>query len=109
LLLAAVTPDNKPALSFRGSTQTYSDSQLRLWIRNASGGTLAAIKSNPNVVLIYRSATTPVLQFHGVARVTTDDKERTRVFENAPERERSSDPERKGTAIIVDLSKSKAF
>ena len=105
LLLAAVTPDNKPALSFRGSTQVYSDSQLGLWIRNASGGTLEAIKNNPNVALVYRSAVTPVLQFHGLARVATDDAERARVFENSPERERKADPERKGVAVIVDLTK----
>jgi hypothetical protein len=27
------------------------------------------------------------------------------VFENSPERERKSDPERKGLAIIIDLDK----
>jgi hypothetical protein len=30
LLLAAVAPDSKPVLSFRGSTQVYSDGQLDL-------------------------------------------------------------------------------
>jgi hypothetical protein len=55
--------------------------------------------------MIYRSATTPVLQFHGRARITTDEAERVRVFENAPEREQKSDPERKGVAIVIDLAK----
>ena len=27
------------------------------------------------------------------------------MFENAPERERESDPERKGVAIVIDLAK----
>ena len=105
LVLAVVTHENKPSLSFRGSTQVYSDDQLGLWIRNTSGGTIEAIRHNPNVALMYRSATTPLLQFQGRARIATDDAERKRVFANSPEREQKSDPERKGGAIIVDLDK----
>jgi hypothetical protein len=105
LALAVVTPDNKPSLSFRGSTQVYSDDQLGLWVRNTSGGTIAAIRNNPNVALIYRSATTPLLQFQGRARIATDAAERARVFDNSPERERTADPERNGNAIIIDLDK----
>jgi len=105
LLLAAVSPDGKPVLSFRGSVQTYSDDQLGLWARNGQGGTLDAIRANPNVVLVYRSATTPVLQFHGRARVAQSDQERARVFDSAPEREQAADPERKGVAVIVDLDR----
>jgi len=105
LLLAVVTPENKPVLSFRGSTQVYSDDQLGLWVRNTSGGTIEAIRKNPNVAMMYRSATTPLLQFQGRARIATDTAERNRVFENSPEREQKSDPERKGNAIIIDLDK----
>src|ERR1700722_16461709 len=105
LLLAAVTSDSKPLLSFRGSTQVYSDGQLGFWIRKASGGTIEAIKGNPQVAMMYRSATTPMLQFHGRARIATDEAERERVFGNAPEREQKSDPERKGVAIVIDLAK----
>jgi hypothetical protein len=105
LLLAAVSPDGKPVASFRGSVQTYSDDQLGFWARNAEGGTLDAIRANPNVVLVYRSATTPVLQFHGRARITSDDGERKRIFERAPEREQAADPERKGAAVIIELDR----
>jgi len=105
LVLAVVEPDGKPRLSFRGSTQTYSDDQLGLWVRNTAGGTLEAIRNNPHVALMYRSATTPLLQFHGRARLATDESERARVFENSPERERQSDPERKGAAIVIDLDR----
>ncbi len=104
MLLAAVDDTGQPLLSFRGSAQVYSDDQLGLWVRNAEGGTLAAIRHNPKVALMYRSATTPLLQFQGEARIATDEPERAKVFENSPERERNSDPERKGTAIIIDLN-----
>jgi hypothetical protein len=105
LLLVAVSTDKRPVASFRGSVQTYSDDQLGLWARNREGGTLDAIRANPNVVLVYRSATTPVLQFHGRARITDDASEVSRVFESAPAREQAADPERKGAAVIVDLDR----
>ena len=105
LVLAVVTALSRPRLSFRGSTQVYSDDQLGFWLRNTGGETIDAIKHNPQVALMYRSATTPLLQFQGRARIATDESERARVFESAPEREQKSDPERKGLAIIIDLDK----
>jgi hypothetical protein len=105
ILLAVVDSDNRPVLSFRGSTAVHSDDQLGLWIRNNQGGTIEAIKRNPQVALMYRSATVPMLQFQGRARIATDAAERNRVFDAAPERERNSDPERKGTAIVIDLDR----
>ena len=105
MLLAVVTPDGKPSLSYRGSTQVFSDDQLGLWVRNAAGGTIDAIRKNPHVAMMYRSATTPLLQFHGRARIAMDEAERARVFESAPEREQKADPERKGLALIIDLDR----
>jgi hypothetical protein len=105
ILLAAVDQDNRPVLSFRGSTAVHSGDQLGLWVRNTQGGTIEAIKRNPHVALMYRSATTPMLQFQGRARIVTDESERNRVFEAAPERERNMDPERKGIAVVVDLDR----
>jgi hypothetical protein len=105
MLLAAVSADAKPVLSFRGSLQTHSNDQLGLWARHATGVTMEAIQANANVVLVYRSATTPVLQFHGRARIAQDEAERNAVFEAAPAREQAADPERKGAAVIIDLDR----
>jgi len=107
LLLAAVDRDRKPVLSFRGSTAVFSDTQLSFWARNATGGTLEAIKQNPHVAFMYRSESVPLLQFIGRARITEDAAERTRAFELAHEKERASDPERKGRAVMVDLDEVK--
>jgi len=107
LLLAAVDQDRRPLLSFRGSTAVFSGTQLSFWARNGSGGTLAAIKENPHVALMYRSPSVPLLQFIGRARITDDPEERDRVFALAHEKERASDPERKGRAVIVDLDEVK--
>ena len=103
MVLAVVDAQNKPSLSFRGSTQVHGDDQLGLWVRNTTGNTLEAIKQNPHVALMYRSATTPLLQFQGRARIVTDEAERGSVYDRAPDRERAGDPERKGVAIIIDL------
>jgi hypothetical protein len=103
MLLAAVDKDGKPVLSFRGSTSVFSDTQLSVWARNAEGGTLSAIAQNPNVALMYRSATTPMLQFIGRARISKDPAERDRAYDLAPERERKADEARKGSAVIIDL------
>ncbi len=103
LLLAAVSADQRPVLSFRGSTAVFSADQLSLWVRNAEGGTLSAIRHNPHVALVYRSPSVPVLQFIGRARITDDAAERERVFSLAHERERAADPERKGQAVVIDL------
>ena len=105
LVLAVADATGQPQLSFRGSLQTYSDTQLGFWLRNVQGSTIEAMRKNPRVSLIYRSETTPVLQFHGRARITTDNNERERVFAAAPEAERKADPDRKGLAVIIDLTR----
>lgn len=107
LLLAAVDRDGKPILSFRGSTAVFSETQLSFWARNAAGGTLDAISQNPNVALMYRSQSIPFLQFAGRARIADDSKDRDRVFGLAHEKERATDPERKGRAVIIDLNEVK--
>jgi len=107
LLLAAVDQDSKPVLSFRGSTAVFSDTQLSFWARNAEGGTIDAIRQNPHVALMYRSPSVPLLKFVGRARIADDPAERKRTFDLAPEKERASDPQCKGRAVIVDLDEVK--
>jgi hypothetical protein len=105
ILLAAVDAQHRPVLSFRGSTTVHTDDSLGLWVRNVAGGTIEAIKQNPHVVLMYRSATVPFVKFEGRARIATDPAERNQVFEAAPEREQSGDPDRKGLAVVIELDK----
>jgi len=103
VLVAAVSADAKPLLSFRGSVAPFGDQQLSFWARNAEGGTIEAIRANPNVSLMYRSATVPLLQFTGRARVTDDPAERDRAFDLSHPREQQSDADKKGVAVIVEL------
>jgi hypothetical protein len=107
LLLAAVTAEQKPVLSYRGSTAVFSDTQLSFWARKAEGGTIEAIRQNPQVALMYRSQAVPLLQFSGRAHVTDSAEERERVFSLAHESEQKADAERKGLAVIIDLDEVK--
>ena len=106
ILLAAITTDGKPRMSFRGSVQALSPDQLGFWVRRVEGETMEGIKANPNVSLMYRDAGKRLLlQFAGRARIAADKAERDRVYESAPERERNADPERKGEGVVIDLDR----
>jgi hypothetical protein len=105
VLVAAVSPDAKPLASFRGSVAVFGDQQLSFWARNGEGGTVEAIRQNPNVVLVYRSSTVPVLQFSGRGRVVTDGEERERAYAISHAREQASDADKKGVAVIVELDR----
>ena len=106
MLLAAITTDGRPRMSFRGSVQTLSADQLGFWVRRVEGETMEGIKVNPNVALMYRDAGNRILlQFAGRARIATDPAERARVFESAPEQEQRADPERKGEGVVIDLDR----
>ena len=105
MILAVVAEGGRPRLSFRGSTQVFSDDQLGFWARNAEGETLAAIRANPNVAFMYRAPPArTTLQFTGRARIAQG-PERDLVYESAPEFEQRADPERKGVGVIVDLDR----
>ena len=105
MIVASVDAEGRPKLSFRGSTQVFSADQLGFWARNAEGTTLAAIRANPHVAMMFRDPQGPViLQFYGRARVA-EGAERDRVYDLAPEYERNADAEKKGVGVIVDLDR----
>lgn len=105
MIIAVVTPEGRPRLSFRGSTQVFSADQLSFWARNAEGETMEALLKNPNVAFMYRAAATrTTLQFTGRAR-RAEGEERDRVYDISPEFEQKADPEKKGLGIIVDLDR----
>ncbi len=54
ILISYVDETGQPNVTFRGSTQAYSDDQLAIWVRNADGRMLASIAKNPKVALMYR-------------------------------------------------------
>ncbi len=108
LVLAYITEDGKPSITFRGTTQVYSSNQLAVWVRDAKSGLATAIEKNPNVALFYSDeilnpAVRSMITFRGRARIDNSEVARRTVYDNSHELERKRDPERGGVAIIIDL------
>jgi hypothetical protein len=106
IMVAYVDEEGQPSLSFRGSTQAYSDDQLAIWVRNPEGGLQNALKKNNRVTLFYRDPEKRMtLQFKGRGHIENDPKTRETVYNNAPEVERNADRDQKGFPLIVDLER----
>ncbi len=104
-LIVAYTDDNgAPNLSFRGSTQVYSDHQLSMWVRHANGGMATTLKKNPHMTLMYRDPPA-TLTFQGLAHFETSEEVRNRVFDLMPEVEQAHDWGRTGAALIIDIQR----
>jgi len=115
IIMASVGDDGKPSMTYRGSVIAFSETQLGVWARNAEGGTANALAAHPDVQLVYRESGGPgqrskaVMTFRGKAHVDDSEAARKKVYETMPQRERDSDPEMKGAAIIVDLESLTGF
>ena len=112
LSVAYVSLDGRPELSYRGSVQVYSDTQLAIWARNPEGGLNKAIGTNPQMALLYGDFSPDsraVLTFHGRGRIDTSEAVRRAVYDNAAAGERDRDKERKGDALIIDLDSVEGF
>jgi hypothetical protein len=106
ICVAYTDVSGQPVLSLRGSTQVYSDIQLCIWVRNASGGLVSAMQGdNRRLSLLYRDSklrTTLIIQ--GQGQVSTDPAVRDRVYELIPEVEQNHDPGRRGAALLIDIT-----
>ncbi len=111
--VAYVSPEGRPELSFRGSVQAYSDSQLAIWVRNPAGGIVKAVMSgHPYTALLYGelgAQSKAFVTFRGRGRVETSEPVRRKVYDGSPEVERNLDKDRQGVAIIIDLDSVDGF
>ncbi len=104
--VAYVSADQRPQLSFRGSTQAYSETQLAIWVRPSKGGLAAGLEKNPHLVLLYGDITPDsraFVTFRGRGRIDNTEAVRRKVYETMHPLERDRDPERKGKPLIIDL------
>jgi Pyridoxamine 5'-phosphate oxidase len=102
LAIAYVDGDGRPHLSLRGTVHVYGDTQLALWARSA--GLQDALATNPCVALLYQDLANHTLyRFTGRARRVDDPDARDRIYGASPEHERFQDPDRDGTAVIVEV------
>jgi hypothetical protein len=106
IVVAYVDEEGQPRLSFRGSTQVYSPTQLAIWVRNPEGGLQKAIAKNPHMALLYRSPEPRMnFNFMGRAHFESGDDVRNKVYESSPQGEQNADRERKGLALVIDLDR----
>ena len=101
-----------PKLSYRGSTQAYSDTALAIWVRMPDGPILEAVQKNPAVALIYgdfRTDGRDFMVFRGKARIDESEAARKQVYESSQAFEESQDKERKGNAVIIELDSVEGF
>ena len=112
VVISYVDENNEPQISFRGSTQAYSDTALAIWVRNPDGRILSSVKKNPTVALIYGDFRTDGRDFmivRGRARIDASEAARQRVYESAHAFEQSQDKDRKGHAMIIELDSVEGF
>jgi hypothetical protein len=112
IVVSYVDESGAPQLSFRGSTQAYSDTQLAIWIRNPEGRILESITKNPAIALLYGSfepTARAFMIFRGRARIEGSDAVRRHVYEHAHAFERDKDKDRKGIALLIDLDSVEGF
>jgi hypothetical protein len=103
--LAYVRDDLSPAVSFRGSTQVHSPTELALWARKRDGGLVAAISERPSVSLVYYGGPDgPGAMFLSIeGRAHAAPEVNDQVWEAMIEGERQQDPERNGVAVIIEV------
>ena len=91
-------------LSFRGSTQVFSDDQLAFWVRNGESNFIRCIEKNLKVAcMCWDEDTNCTYQFQGRARVDSDEAVRRAVFEAMAQVEKDHNFARAGVALIIDL------
>jgi uncharacterized protein GlcG (DUF336 family) len=112
MVISYVDPDGRPQISYRGSSQAFSATQLAIWVRNPEGRILDSIAMNPLVAMLFgyfEPDDRGFMIFHGRARIDQSDAVRQKVYSSAHEFEQSQDPDRKGVALIVDLDSVDGF
>jgi len=106
MTVAHVDESGQPIISFRGSTQAFSDTQLAIWVRNSDGNFLNSVAKNPKLALMYRNSKTRALyQFQGRAQVSTDATARERIYSHMNQSERNHDYAHTGVALVIDLDR----
>ena len=53
MIISYVDELNAPQLSYRGSTQVFSETALAIWVRDPEGRILESIEKNPAVAMLY--------------------------------------------------------
>lgn len=104
IMITYVDETGQPNLSFRGSTQVFSDTQLAIWVRNAHGKMIRSIQKNPKVALMYRDEDAKATySMQGRAHIDASEEARKQIYDTMAQVERDHDFAHLGVAMIIDL------
>lgn len=110
MVLACVSPEGQPVLSYRGSVQVHAKDALAMWARQAEGLFVRSIRRNPRVALMFRDESRKATyQFQGRARVASDEPTRRAVYDGSPGAEQAHDLARLGVAIVIELDRVEGY
>lgn len=106
MIFVAVTPEQLPTVSFRGSVSVQAHDALGFWVRNPSESTLLrSIAERPTVVSTFANmAEQRFYQFTAQASIIEEEAMREKVFNDSPEFEQSRDPDKTGVAVLLTLT-----
>lgn len=106
-LLGTADAHGQAQISPKGSMMVFDATRLAFWER-AGRSALANLRVNPKVVVYYRNPNAPggsaVWRFYGTASVVADGALRDAVWARTIPLEQGKDPERKGAAVIIDVT-----
>jgi hypothetical protein len=109
ILVTYVDGKGVPHASFRGSTYVIRPTQVSIWVRDAHGGLASAVAENPHLSLVYCDyPSTGVIDISGIASISSDAEVRRKAYELTIESEQHHDIERKGVAVIVEVTRMSA-
>lgn len=104
IVVGYVDRNGDPHVSPYGSVHASDDDQLALWVRNPQGELIQGIARNAKVAVLYAQLSSRTfVRMQGRARVAKEAAERDKVFEGMHPFEKTTDPNRKGVAILIDL------
>lgn len=108
-LVGTASAGGAPQISPKGSVAVYDDRTLCYWERGLRS-TFAHVGENPQIVVYYRGERAKahpagILRFHGRARLVDDPAGRDAVWAKTIPHEQEKDPERKGSAVLIDVER----
>jgi hypothetical protein len=110
VVIGYIDDDGYAAVSFRGSTQVHSATQLAFWARKTSDGIVTAIAQRPQVTFLFYEVDGPGPRYLSIrGRAHVDPSANDAVYDHMIEGEQKQDPDRHGVAVIIDVESVRGF
>ena len=108
-ILATAGKDGWPSMGFRASMMVFDKDHLAFWERSNKDG-LSNMQENPQVLVMYRDPEARVaFKFYGHVTIHDSGEMRESVWERTVQPEKDADPEKKGSAVVIDIDRITAY